>query len=888
MKSIKAMLISIASILIFMQSAMADGEPSADCIKNTEVLNALGIIQVKRESINEERKVSRTEFCDAIANMMHEGEYIGVPYADMSESNSGMLFLKDMNILDGNDEGQFLPNKIITVDEAVKIAVKALGFAPSAEYSGGWTKGYMSAAADIDLLSGLDIKNSSELDFGNFARLIKNTADTDILSMKSYGISSTYEREEGVTLLSKYRNIRKDKGIVAADGFTGLYSARNGAGTGNVMINEEIYSCESYDAEKLLGYFAEYYYNDDTNVLLYAGEYRNRNNVLNIKSGDIEAYNNGEYSYTDASGRRKSAYINNNTSIIYNGVFADVNDVFVPETGGVTFLDNNNDGKYEVLFINDVRIIAAESVDTEKERITDKYDSSLNISLKGCGGVRITDENGEKKQLDFINDGDVLEVKKSAANDCYEIKVVRQAVSGTVDSVSKNGDKYDKLTVSTDTEKAEYDTSYRMNELAAKGDIKEIVPGNSYMFYLTSGGEIAYITTEQALTGRIGYLRKFIESDKNLDDNPRVKILDQTGAWELYELGDNVKINGGSVKSKNLAASAVKINTICKYSINIHGRVTSIDFPDAVENSIKTTFTGESVILKRMNTGYAFGKNSNTDTKIGYVSEKAYVFIIPAGETEQNSGDECRTVTGIGDITISGSNPYNVEIYNSEGELDAADAVLIKTTNKFGFARANKRRPVAINNILKGVNDDDEIRYFAQCLADGNEVTVTIDDKRSNTSAPLPFGAGDIIMYSPAQNGELVLHDDEKSYAVLLKYNDGSCILSAGNSSKDKKGEFELTYGKSLSSSCMIRFGDVYKTKGKTVFINESGDITNNDSLLILNCASSNVYTYNKRTKEFETGEVSDAVGYKDGVSDYSRVFAAVNEGYSYLVIYPQ
>ena len=37
-----------------------------------------------------------------------------------------------------------------------------------------------------------------------------------------------------------------------------------------------------------------------------------------------------------------------------------------------------------------------------------------------------------------------------------------------------------------------------------------------------------------------------------------------------------------------------------------------------------------------MNTGYAFGKNSNTDTKIGYVSEKAYVFITATAPTDES------------------------------------------------------------------------------------------------------------------------------------------------------------------------------------------------------------------------------------------------------------
>ena len=173
-----------------------------------------------------------------------------------------------------------------------------------------------------------------------------------------------------------------------------------------------------------------------------------------IRDRDITEYSNGTYTYEDKNGKEKKAHISDSTIYIYNGKKTDTMPEFAPEYGSAVLIDNNGDGKSEVLKVTDIKITVVSSVNKNALWIADKFDSAYDIKLDGasCDEYEIYSAKGEIISIGDVKSGDIAEVvKTNSALPVVKVKISADTVIGSADetgtsdgrnTVTVNGTEY--------------------------------------------------------------------------------------------------------------------------------------------------------------------------------------------------------------------------------------------------------------------------------------------------------------------------------------------------------------------------------------------------------------------------------------------------------------
>ena len=588
----------------------AKPEPDSSLALKAEILGALGVAKISAGSLLEDSTVTRETFSEGIASMMLD-DLAGVglsPVGDLSEEDIGMLYLRSIGILNGTGENVFEPNSPVTLEQAAKIAVSALGFGEISEYKGGYFIGYVNEARRLGLLDGIGASASEELNTADYVNLMYNLLDVDILERKTFGSSDTYYRTDGNTLISVYRNIRKGEGVVTANKYSGLYSENSGTSADKVTIGSEDYAIGETNAGNSLGLYAEFYYYDnprknEDKKLLYITTEKDNDRLL-ITEDKISGYSGGTYTYEDENGRNRSVKIPSDAVILYNGVFKASLEAekFIPAYGSVEFISNDGDAAYEVVKIENITVTSVLSVSSDGLAVYDKYEPEYNLNLEDKD-YTVTLDNGK--------DGTVLSILKDSIAETliadggdrqyYDIRVVTNSVSGAVEKIQSVN--ITKLDETTSEEKLvsvpdkifadgkEYKTSVRFKNLAADGKLTAPEAGKAYVFLLNGRGEIADIGENPEKPYRIGYVKRFATDDAVFNPKYKVRLFDESGAWETYDLADKVRFNGSSMRAEDLKGLDSLVGKVCKYELNVAGDVTSLCFPSETDDSFRTVYT---------------------------------------------------------------------------------------------------------------------------------------------------------------------------------------------------------------------------------------------------------------------------------------------------------
>ena len=117
---------------------------------------------------------------------------------------------------------------------------------------------------------------------------------------------------------------------------------------------------------------------------MYLGERAGKNREIEINANDIEGisadYLNLEYFAESGFKKAKIAEI---PRVIYNGVFYGnytVSD-FKPESGKLRLVDNDCDGKYDVIFISSYETVIVNAVDAYDKTIYNRFTSDGNLPM---------------------------------------------------------------------------------------------------------------------------------------------------------------------------------------------------------------------------------------------------------------------------------------------------------------------------------------------------------------------------------------------------------------------------------------------------------------------------------------------------------------------------
>jgi len=418
--------------------------------------------------------------------------------------------------------------------------VNLLGY--DAMMKGNSDAAFMEAAQRAKILSGISKNEDGTISREMMYRLIDNSLETNVIIEAGVGDNGGVLYEKGDTLLAEYHDIYVADGVVTATKYGAL--SNDNATAGNIInINRVGYSVSGSKGTEYLGYRVKAYYKGDSadRETLFIAPFRNE--VLTIPSDDIVSYSKRVYTYLDEDGDTETISTSG-AIVLYNGVSAEgTSFVSVPDQGEVNFVDNNNDGKYDVVSILNYVDYVVAAVDTQNNKIYPKYDTALDFSKYDA--IDFYDSaTGEKLQLIDISADDVITVLKDATNKKAVIYRSNKSETGMVKGIENDNKTY--LTVG----ETKYEYAKVFNDYVANTKITPCEVGGTYTFKLNHFGKIAWAVTYSNYMSDFSFGIAIAEKvEKALGDDVTLKVYTQLGLVEYFDIADNCVIDG--IRCKN-------------------------------------------------------------------------------------------------------------------------------------------------------------------------------------------------------------------------------------------------------------------------------------------------------------------------------------------------
>lgn len=646
--------------------------------------NALCSLGIVSSELSGQKVVTNEDFLSAVVNMMTDEE---IP------KSSSYAYAKKIGIASGISE--FKLNNALTKDYAFKIALRALGYDKVMKQGGETEELLMTLAADAGLTKGV---NLSELNGENVIKLLYNLSEAGMMELNLSGNDYKFDGNEE-TILEHYRDIEVIEGTVTATGRTSLIKSE-GLPENQIEINNKSYTIkEDYSAE-LLGAYVEAYITDDGEEVLYVAALEDKRDIAEIKADDItEVDNHFEYIlYTEEDNEKeKKVKLSPTVKVVFNGkLYTDYTaEDLKPSKGKLVLADNDNDGKYDMIFVYSYKTMIAGTVSALDNKITNKfnYEGALDtLKIEETDELEIYSAEGNLMRLGDIKSGNVLNIAQSLGNDdrIITIFVSSEQISGEASSIDNN-----EKELTMDGKK--YDISYVYYEALEKGDtnLTEIKIGNPTILYIDNDGEIVYAQNDRLG----GYQYLFAMKVKELDvEGYAIRAMNLNGDWSNYELADRVKVNNkekkmGDEEAYNFLVTEITSPQLIMVKINnTTGKVTAVKLPEETNEYKATTFT-KTVTASRIfwNFNYSFDC-------VEYITKDTPIILTPADSSLTYEEKEYQV--GKAEL-LRHWYTCTYSAYN-KNEHNIADIVVAKEQ------AASTGSELMLNSVEYGLNADDE------------------------------------------------------------------------------------------------------------------------------------------------------------------------------------
>lgn len=834
-----------------------------------EVLNALGIFEGMDDGkFYPGNNLTRAEFAAIVVRALKLEDVAQVidnksSFTDVENHwAQGYISLASQNgYVSGMDDSKFHPDENITFNQAVKVMVCITGFQSYAEMQGGYPAGYINVANDNKITKHVLIAGDSAINRGQAAQLILDTLNADVLKN-----SGTYEnghesmRRDG-TLMDEFSDYADEKGIVSSVVNTSI-DREDGTNNRNHVIvrtkNGDLkLNVGKTDAAELLGYEVTFYTDtsdDDDYTLLYIKP-TDKNKIISFDSADaVEADPDRRYSYI-LDGRTKKAALNSNAAYIYNGEYTEelTTEDYIPSDGSVTLLDNDSDGKYDIVFINSYQhfIVSEYSV---KDGIPKLY---FMPNTKAAMGQLEMDPNDIDRMVTLYRGGDTLIPDENTVIEKWTVASVAQSKTKNTTIIylsdkSVSG-KLDGITRSSFEEKYSIDGE---NYYVADSFGDKVKIGDYQTFLISFNDKIVGINTDANDNVTDYALVLYTAYDDN-QNTGYIKLLHSDGTTKVHEVTNSLMING--VRAKKLSESLLRnmeLYSLIVFSKNSEGTIRKIETAD--KSNVCTT-TGGYIAY---NKDKKFALNASTNLYFNDVDPptlggdmkmdgSTVVFDISSDdETEWGAG----TYSMFNDDTV-----YNIDAYDLD-EFKVAGAVVSHGTTLEESDDVNwSQSPLLIEKILLTYHDD-KTTYSVTGMQNGERVTLIAkdmnvsDEERVNRLEDMTPGS--VIQVKSNLLGEIT--KIRKLYKAPAKETVYDTMETRDWSGSDYNVKLHTVYG-----MCMNANENVVTVATRM-----------NDECRAYSITGANIYIYNSRTKTAEAGSIYDAkTASSYGYDDCSRVF---------------
>jgi len=731
------------------------------------------------EGISPEETVTRAKFVRTLLDFVNVEKYDADcgfydvdsdhPYSD--EINTGA----NRGFMIGYPDGNFYPERVITVNEAIKAISNALGYELMATQNGGYPMGYVAVADSIELSKGIKT-GTDELTYDTFSKLLENALECRIYEMNFENGVPSYSETDEIDALWKFHNIVRVKAVVTANGVTGL-SEEAGKTSGNeyAELNGEVVYVGNSNIADYLGYSVEayvYYEEDEEIGEVKFAEPSNKNITVTVKPENIcndanqfSAYN---FVYETESGKIKNVELDGDVNIIYNGVAKPDyrEDDLVPVIGEITLIDNDADNEVDCISI----------FKAEKTMVIDYVSSSdegLTIVDKKDSGNTYFYDNEYEKYVIYIDD--TANVQTSLIKDMTVLigtngeHSITYAYSNVVEGkISAVGRTYDGLFETVTINETVY-------KLAPGTEIFELKLGSEGKFWIDD--ELHIYGFEKATTDGRNYAY-FIRGYYDENEFPvyaAINVLTADNEFVRIDMNEKLKLNGVK-KEAGDCMTALKYDDdpneeyeaqLIMYVLDEGGKIkelyTVTDDGDLrwegsfyacnageLPKEYQANATAQGMFVddeKKVFLGYTHGYSfyANTWQNIWYQDSDTIIFNV-----YENNPEDSYVSGPLTNIALTG---YAHDFYNVDENTNTVDVVIWKRASGSGqtlpeVSAANKP---AIVKSATTILDADDLPVKALVLEQaGKTVEIAWNENalQGVKDIFMDLQAGDIIYYS--------------------------------------------------------------------------------------------------------------------------------------------
>ncbi|MBE7023808.1 MAG: S-layer homology domain-containing protein [Clostridia bacterium] len=140
---------------------------------------------------------------DSFSNNIEPSAFPDVP--DSHWAKNYINVMKDVGIVEGDEKGNFNPEAEVTNEEIIKILVKAIGYAPMADQTGGFPMGYTRTAQKLGITADMELEVNQPAIRGNVAQMFAAVIDIPLMVQSAWNADGTveYQIADGSTGMEK-------------------------------------------------------------------------------------------------------------------------------------------------------------------------------------------------------------------------------------------------------------------------------------------------------------------------------------------------------------------------------------------------------------------------------------------------------------------------------------------------------------------------------------------------------------------------------------------------------------------------------------------------------------------------------------------------------------
>ena len=722
----------------------------------------------------------------------------------------------------GDDTGLFRPEDKIKFSEVLAVLIRALGYEVQAKSKGGFPAGYVSVASSIGLSKGVSASSDYYVSRGDVAIMAYNALRINLMEQTGFGSNIKYEITDK-TLLKDKLDVSLIQGKVQAVG-SSVLDGKAALSKNEIRIGDKNYDAGKTDTRTILGFNADAYYSNKTKKIIAIVPTENANSVITVQADAIEKLENSLSSKAlhywknpETSAKSTKLTLENDAVVVYNGKIAGNEKFAMIDTGYISLLDSDSDGKYDIVFVNEVVNFVVDDVLASSGKITDKYTSeTLKLDFDDEDKTVIIELGGEYITLSQLKEWDVISFTISEDDKVIFGNVIRDSLSGKVTEI---GDEH----IYVGDKKLKIALSYTKN----------FTIGDEGTFYLDAQGKIAAFDGELQKNDSYAYLEN-MAIGSGMGKTLKFEIFTEKGEFETLEAAEKITVNSSKNLTHQAAMSAIgSTKQLITYEKDSSGKIKKIvtgkSSSDINKNEFTLNMDEENVIFRASSS-----KLTGSDMSVS-VTDGTIIFDIPKNGNRDNYAIKKKNVFTDGGL-------YDVMVFDVSETYKAGAIVVTNMT-----AKADEASELAIvEKVNVSTNESGETVHKLYAYHGGKQISLTAkNDSVLKKEGGQLLGEGDIIQFRQDADGNIdavtLLFDMKKEQSeaktkisdnlttvygrVIKKFSD-SINVQAGSERAENFATDDVrvyVYEKALSKN-KIKPGDIsdverYENDGGKVFM---------------------------------------------------------------------